>query len=83
MAAQFVASTAGLEVVLGLPLLPVMIEVEGQAGIYRLMCTNNGELNPLTVVTLKVLGHRARIHRTDGVCQDASRIYVPQNIHGQ
>ena len=83
MAAQFGGLYSVLEVILGLPLLPVMMKVEGQAGICRLMCTNSRELNPLTVITLKVLGHGACTHRRDGVCQDASRIYVLQTIHGQ
>jgi hypothetical protein len=31
--------TAAMEVLLGLPAFHVMIEAEAQAGIYRLMCT--------------------------------------------
>jgi len=44
-------TTAEMEVLLGLAPIHVMIEVEAQAGINRLMLPNSRDLNPLTSVT--------------------------------
>jgi hypothetical protein len=46
-------ATAEIEVLLGLAPIHVMIEVEAQVGINRLMLPNSGDLNPLTSVTPK------------------------------
>ena len=46
-------TTAEMEVLLGLAPLHVMIEVEGQVGINRLMLPNSGYQNPLTSFTPK------------------------------
>jgi hypothetical protein len=48
-------TTAAMVALLGLPPLHVMTDAVAQAGIYRLMCTNGGDLNPLMSVTPKTL----------------------------
>jgi hypothetical protein len=48
-------TTAEMEILLGLAPLHVMIDVEAQVGINRLMLCNSGDLNPLTSVTPKIM----------------------------
>jgi len=48
-------TTTEMEILLGLAPLHVMIEVEAQVGINRLMLCNSGYLNPLTFVTPKIV----------------------------
>jgi len=50
---------AAMEVLLELLPLHMMIEVEVQAKIYILMCTNSGNLNPVILVMSKILEHGA------------------------
>jgi len=48
-------TTAEMEILLGLAPLHVMIDVEAQVGINRLMLCNSEDLNPLTSVTPKIM----------------------------
>jgi hypothetical protein len=48
--------TAAMEALLGLLPLHVVIEAEAQAGIIDLCAINSGDLDLLTMVTLKSLG---------------------------
>jgi hypothetical protein len=76
--------TAAMEVLLRVPPLHVMIEVEAQAGIYRIMCTwlcrpkssNFGHTKQSCEME-----HESILQYRTG--QDASEIRIPQAIHSQ
>jgi hypothetical protein len=56
---------AAMEVLLGLPPFHVMIEVQVQAGIYRLMCTQQWRPKSINFGHTKILGYAAQTHPTD------------------
>jgi hypothetical protein len=75
--------TVVLEVILELPPLHVITDMEAQVGIYKRMC--NQQCRPKSTNSDHTTNFRygAWTYPRDGVGQDASEIRIPQAFHGQ